>query len=100
MAVTSAMKALCLALCASLVQGAPKQQKQTLRLDVRRDTADTQTENARMQLRNKKTDNRGTVPTVLGESLYWFGNFTVGDSHDLELLIDTGSTDLILNPGL
>ena len=32
--------------------------------------------------------------------MYWFGyNISVGDSHSLRLLIDTGSTDLILNPG-
>ncbi|KAI9727940.1 MAG: hypothetical protein M1828_005345 [Chrysothrix sp. TS-e1954] len=32
--------------------------------------------------------------------LLWFANFTVGDSKDLELLLDTGSTDLLVDPGL
>ena len=28
----------------------------------------------------------------------WFGSFAVGDSKSLELLIDTGSSDMVLNP--
>ncbi|KAH8682827.1 aspartic peptidase domain-containing protein [Tricladium varicosporioides] len=31
---------------------------------------------------------------------FWFGNFSVGGSPNLKLLIDTGSGDLILNPKL
>lgn len=31
---------------------------------------------------------------------FWFANFTIGASPNLELLIDTGSGDLILNPGV
>jgi hypothetical protein len=31
---------------------------------------------------------------------FWFGNFTVGTASNLSLMIDTGSGDLILNPGL
>jgi cathepsin D len=30
---------------------------------------------------------------------FWFANFTVGTKSDLSLLIDTGSTDVYLNPG-
>ncbi len=36
----------------------------------------------------------------LGKILYWFlDDVAVGDSPSLKLLLDTGSTDLILNPG-
>lgn len=28
----------------------------------------------------------------------WFGTFNIGDSQPLELLIDTGSSDIVLNP--
>lgn len=31
---------------------------------------------------------------------FWFGSFDVGESKNLSLLIDTGSSDLIVNPGL
>ncbi|KAK8932726.1 Aspartic protease [Metarhizium anisopliae] len=31
---------------------------------------------------------------------FWFSHFTVGASPDLEILIDTGSSDAILNPGV
>lgn len=31
---------------------------------------------------------------------FWFSHFTVGASKDLEILIDTGSSDAILNPGI
>ena len=40
------------------------------------------------------------LASTLSKSLYWFGHFAVGDSEPLKLLIDTGSTDLILHPGL
>ncbi|GFP58815.1 secreted aspartyl protease 1 [Trichoderma asperellum] len=31
---------------------------------------------------------------------FWFSNFTIGGSPNLEILIDTGSSDAILNPGI
>jgi pepsin A len=31
---------------------------------------------------------------------FWFSRFAIGDSPDLEILIDTGSSDAILNPGI
>lgn len=43
----------------------------------------------------------GVLASTLGKSLYWFGYFSVGLSEKpYKLLVDTGSTDLILNPGL
>ncbi|KAJ5106853.1 acid protease [Penicillium angulare] len=39
------------------------------------------------------------VDTLTEASRFWFGNFDVGDSKNLSLLIDTGSSDLIVNPG-
>lgn len=38
--------------------------------------------------------------TGLDRALYWFGNFSVGDSGPLSLLIDTGSSDILIDPGL
>jgi hypothetical protein len=37
------------------------------------------------------------LPAKLGKSLYWFIYAAVGDSGSKRLLLDTGSTDLILN---
>lgn len=62
-----------------------------------RDTADAETVNALSAIRKRQS---GVVPSKLGNSLYWFGNFSVGDSGPLKLLIDTGSTDCLVNPGL
>ena len=31
---------------------------------------------------------------------FWFGNFDIGDSENLTLLIDTGSSDVIMNSGM
>lgn len=42
----------------------------------------------------------GSLPSSLGKSLYWFGNFSVGDVESVKLLIDTGSTDLLMNEGV
>lgn len=40
------------------------------------------------------------IPNVeLEEYQLWFGNYTVGDSKAVELIIDTGSADLLLDPG-
>jgi pepsin A len=66
-------------------------------IPVYRDVADEDTVNALSAVRKRQS---GTVPSVLGHSLYWFGHFSVGDTPDLKLLIDTGSTDLIVNNGL
>lgn len=40
-----------------------------------------------------------TIPVVFAEG-FWFGNFTAGDATDLSLLIDTGSSDVYVNPDL
>ncbi|KAK5168945.1 uncharacterized protein LTR77_006254 [Saxophila tyrrhenica] len=42
----------------------------------------------------------GSVPSELGKTLYWFANFSVGDADSVRLLIDTGSTDLLMNEGV
>ncbi|KAK1254824.1 hypothetical protein MKX08_008819 [Trichoderma sp. CBMAI-0020] len=40
-----------------------------------------------------------TIPVVFAEG-FWFGNFTAGDATELSLLIDTGSSDVFVNPDL
>jgi pepsin A len=40
-----------------------------------------------------------TIPVVFAEG-FWFGNLTAGDAADLSLLIDTGSSDVYVNPDL
>jgi pepsin A len=30
---------------------------------------------------------------------FWFANFDIGNSQNVSILIDTGSPDLLLNPG-
>ncbi|RDL31832.1 uncharacterized protein BP5553_09234 [Venustampulla echinocandica] len=43
----------------------------------------------------------GTSTTSSHISLgFWFGEFTVGGSSNISLLIDTGSGDVVLNPGI
>ncbi|OAA74091.1 aspartyl protease [Cordyceps fumosorosea ARSEF 2679] len=37
---------------------------------------------------------------LVNEQGFWFSHFTVGASKDLEILIDTGSSDAIMNPGI
>ncbi|KAG6000132.1 hypothetical protein E4U54_001537 [Claviceps lovelessii] len=37
---------------------------------------------------------------LVADQGFWFSNFTVGASQNLELLVDTGSTSVIVNPGL
>jgi hypothetical protein len=59
--------------------------------------ADEQTVNTLAALRKRGT---GELPTKLGKSLYWFGHFDVGEGHDYHLLLDTGSSDCILNNNL
>lgn len=66
---------------------------------VERDVADRRTVNGVSSLR-KRQDGTGELSGALGKSLYWFGNFSVGDSGYLRLLIDTGSSDLWLNTGV
>ncbi|KAK5737552.1 hypothetical protein LTR17_006599 [Elasticomyces elasticus] len=39
------------------------------------------------------------VPEAL-DAGFWYGNFDVGDSKNLSLLIDTGSADVAINPSL
>ena len=56
---------------------------------------------------NKKTAATGpvraktnvVVPEVDDQS-FWFANFSIGASPSLEILIDTGSSDVYLNPGV
>ncbi|KAJ3473649.1 hypothetical protein NLG97_g10201 [Lecanicillium saksenae] len=38
--------------------------------------------------------------SLVNEQGFWFSHFTVGASKDLEILIDTGSSDAIMNPGI
>ena len=66
-------------------------------ISAHRDTADADTVKALSAIRKRQS---ADLPAKLGNSLYWFGNFSVGDSGDLKLLIDTGSTDCLVNPGL
>jgi len=40
-----------------------------------------------------------TVVEVMEDQGFWFGNFIVGDSKNLSLLVDTGSADVGLNSG-
>jgi pepsin A len=40
------------------------------------------------------------IPRLIIPQSFWFGSFDVGDSKNLTLLIDTGSSDVIVNPGL
>ena len=81
------------ALCCCLVFAADD----ALSFSVFRDEADAQTVNALSKLRRGL---RAQLPNQLGKSLYWFGHFSVGDSPDLRLLVDTSSTDLLINPGV
>ncbi|PYI25500.1 acid protease [Aspergillus indologenus CBS 114.80] len=39
------------------------------------------------------------IETVSESDGFWFGSFDVGSSKSLHLLIDTGSSDVIINPG-
>ena len=66
-------------------------------LETYRHEADRRAVDERSCHRQKQSE---VLASTLGKSLYWFGYFAVGDSEPLKLLIDTGSTDLILNPGL
>lgn len=65
-----------------------------------RKRADHQTKHLLSQRRRRATQPAGNLSTAIDSDLYWYGNFTVGDSTDLELLIDTGSSDLLVNNGL
>ncbi|ATY59898.1 aspartyl protease [Cordyceps militaris] len=38
--------------------------------------------------------------TLVNEQGFWFSHFSVGASRNLEMLINTGSSDAILNPGV
>lgn len=69
----------------------------TISFGVTREEHDAATVNAASRLRRRQS---AQLPNKLGKSLYWFGNFKVGDSGVLKLLVDTGSTDLLVNPGL
>ncbi|KAF4630113.1 hypothetical protein G7Y89_g8027 [Cudoniella acicularis] len=48
-----------------------------------------------------KTHHRGVAQIgEIDEEGFWFTNFTVGASNELVMLVDTGSCDVYLNPGL
>jgi len=81
------------ALSCSVVYGL----EDTISFGVTREEHDAATVNAVSRFRKRQS---GQLPNKLGKSLYWFGNFKVGDSGVLKLLIDTGSTDLLINPGV
>jgi hypothetical protein len=53
----------------------------------------------KVALTSAKRSETGEIPNEIDHALFWFGNFTVGDSQNLDLLVDTGSSDLIVNPG-
>lgn len=40
-----------------------------------------------------------TDPAGLDSALYWYSSFSVGDSGPLSLLVDTGSSDILIDPG-
>lgn len=45
------------------------------------------------------------IPSLFTASLttcqgFWYGNFSIGGTSNLNLMIDTGSGDVVLNPGL
>lgn len=46
-----------------------------------------------------RVNSDGSAP-LFAEQGFWFSHFTVGASPDLEILIDTGSSDAIMNPGI
>jgi len=69
----------------------------TISFGVTREEHDAASVNAVSRFRKRQS---GQLPNKLGKSLYWFGNFKVGDSGVLKLLVDTGSTDLLVNPGV
>ncbi|OAA50332.1 aspartic protease precursor [Metarhizium rileyi] len=48
----------------------------------------------------KGRDIAGDDGPLVNKQGFWFSHFTVGASRDLEMLIDTGSSDAILNPGI
>ncbi|KHN99762.1 aspartic protease precursor [Metarhizium album ARSEF 1941] len=41
----------------------------------------------------------GNDGPLVNDQGFWFAHFAVGASPDLEMLVDTGSSDVILNPG-
>lgn len=41
-----------------------------------------------------------TDAALFDEQGFWFGHFSVGASPDLSILIDSGSSDAIINPGV
>ncbi|KIX05814.1 uncharacterized protein Z518_03786 [Rhinocladiella mackenziei CBS 650.93] len=47
---------------------------------------------------SKRASKKTTVP-LTSDGGFWFANVSVGDGSSMNLLIDTGSTDVVLNPG-
>lgn len=54
-----------------------------------------------VELSKKIIEHRDTSSAqgVSSSGGFWFGDFTVGGSSNLSMLIDTGSADIIVNPG-
>jgi hypothetical protein len=90
-----------LALCAwnALALAAPTRQD-GFTVSTYRDSADEHTRALLSTSRRLRGRQAASIPAAIDSILYWYGNFTVGESDNLGLLIDTGSSDLILNPGL
>lgn len=97
MAKLSALLLACSALASALVTG---RAVDSYSVAAERLVWDRDLVNSVSHLRQGLSNTTGDVPTKLGGSLYWFGNFSVGDSDNLRLLVDTGSTDCILNKGV
>jgi len=53
-------------------------------------------------LSKKRIERRNdiTIQGISASEGFWFGEFTVGGSFNLSMMIDTGSADVIVNPGL
>ncbi|KAJ5587197.1 acid protease [Penicillium hispanicum] len=44
--------------------------------------------------------NKYDIQTLSESDRFWFGSFDVGNAKNLTLLVDTGSSDVVLNPGV
>jgi hypothetical protein len=91
-----------LTLCATsvLVIAAPAAIERSFSVSTYRDIASEHTRSLLSHSRRLRGRQTAYIPTAIDEILYWYGNFTVGKSSGLGLLIDTGSSDLIVNPDL
>lgn len=60
-------------------------------------TVDAHTAHAMLNAKGLAASRDGALYNEQG---FWFSHFSVGGSPDLQILIDTGSSDTILNPGV